>query len=184
MATCQGEAQSTRERTLLQVAEGELTSHAQIKERFWEWLKCDRVERLTKNSVSAATLDEALDQWGAATYLELDVLEMNNTTIEDEHAKSEQYAIDNLPAPSKLCARIPRANFTTEESRRALVALGDLGDLDLPMGSGPAPPQSPMEAEPSSASAMATQVSDPDVEMDGTATVQTETTPAVTEEMS
>ncbi len=55
------------EKILLQAAEGELTSHAQIRERFWEWLKRDRDERLTRNSVSAATLDEALDQWGAAT---------------------------------------------------------------------------------------------------------------------
>ncbi len=93
------------EKILLQAAEGELTSHALIRESFWEWLKRDRDERLTRNSVSAATLDEALDQWGAATYLELDVLELNNSTIENEHARSVQTAINNLKTPSKLCAR-------------------------------------------------------------------------------
>ena len=41
------------EKIFLQIAEDKETSHAPIIERFWEFLKRDRDERLTKNSVSA-----------------------------------------------------------------------------------------------------------------------------------
>ena len=171
------------EKILLQAAEGELTSHAQIKERFWEWLKRGRDECLTRNSVPAATLDEALDQWGAATYLELDVLELNNSTIENEHARNVQLAIDNLPAPSKLCARKPLASLVSEEGRQALAALGSLGDLELPMDGSLPQSQIPMETQPSSASATVMQATDPDVEMTVATATEAEPTHFVSEEM-
>ncbi len=53
----------------------------------------------------AATLDEALEQWGAATNLELDAVDANHLTIDYDLARDVQFVLDNLPAPSKLCDR-------------------------------------------------------------------------------
>ncbi len=138
---------------------------------------------MTRNSVSAATLDEALDQWGAATYLELDVLELNNLTIENKHASHVHLAANNLPTHSKLCARKPLASLVTEESRQAIVALRDLGYLELPMDSNLPRTQSPMEAQPRSPSATVTRSTDSDVEMTGVTMTQVEPTQVATEKM-
>ncbi len=114
--------------------------------------------------------------------MELD-LELNNSTIENEHARNVQLAMNNLPAPSKLCARKPLASLVSEESRQALAALGSLGDIELPMDSSHPRPQNPMEAQPSSASAAVAQLTDADVEMDEATTTQVETNQTTTEKM-
>ena len=62
--------------------------------------------------MSAAVLDEALDQWSAATIVEVDAVDADHLTIEEDHAREVQFALVNLPVSSKLCA----TKATTEET--------------------------------------------------------------------
>ncbi len=166
------------ERLFLHIVEGDLTSHAQIRERFWEWLKRDEDERLKKNSGSAATLDEALDQWGAATNLELDAVDAHNLITQNDHAGDVQFALMICQPPASCVV----GSLMTEGNRQTLTALGGLGDLELPLTDEPRA-QSPMDAQPSDATLVGAQPTNADVDMTEMTTTHVEADQAPSEEM-
>ena len=113
------------EKLFLNVIENEQTSNSKIRERFWEWLKRDRDERLTKQSVSAATVDEALDQWGVASISELDAIEARQQVIQEDYAEDVEQAYKELLIPSKLCARKTIMELTANLSAEPVGSFDD-----------------------------------------------------------
>ena len=131
-ATWQGakERLNKHEKLFLNVADGDVTSISKIRERFGEWLNRDHDKRLTKKSVSTAAVDEALDKWGVASITELDAIEERHRVIEEDYDGDAQQAFQEVPVPSKLCAKTSIVEMVTESSARQLSSLDDLDDWD------------------------------------------------------
>ncbi len=91
------------EKALYASPQESLAGIAKIREQFWGWLLHSRpVELLNSASVSEATLQEALEQWGITELNFLSMVKVHQEQVRKEHEQELQRAYATLTQPTRV----------------------------------------------------------------------------------
>ena len=93
------------EKALYATPQESLAGIAKMGQRFWGWLLHNHPEELlTTGSVSDATVQEALEQWGITELNFLSMVEVHQEQVRKEHEQEVQRACATLTQPTRVTA--------------------------------------------------------------------------------
>ena len=101
-----GERINGQERILMRRPNEDLSSFARIRDKFWGWLKHDRPnELLNVNSVSEATLEEAMQQWCVVEAEFINFMDAYQEEVRKDLEEEVENDCRDSIQPTLLCAR-------------------------------------------------------------------------------
>ncbi len=119
------------EKALHGIVQESLVGIAKIRQRFWGWLLHDRPEKfLTAASVSEATMEEALEQWGITELNFWNMVEVHQEQVMREQNEQVRKAYATLTQPTRVTAN--RGDNDQEQETPNQASAQTVGDDAFP----------------------------------------------------